>query len=152
MTPSRLRRTRRHRARRPAVGLVLALAFGLGCAACASAGDERDYVPRAHPDYLTIQELDARTHDNAFDAVQALRPHWIRQRGRVSLNNPRAGEVVIYMDGTRAGGLDFLRRLHVANVAGMQYFSASEATTRFGTGHAGGVIYVTTHLGLTADR
>jgi hypothetical protein len=44
----------------------------------------------------------------------------------------------------RHGGLDFLQTIRVEMVEQMEYLDASDATTRFGTGHGGGAIVVLT--------
>jgi hypothetical protein len=51
---------------------------------------------------------------------------------------------VLYVDGGRRGGVTDLRSLRPAEIAQMDYMSASDATTRFGTGHSGGAVLVTT--------
>jgi hypothetical protein len=44
----------------------------------------------------------------------------------------------------RQGGLQVLRGLPVADIEEMLYMSASEATTRYGTGHPNGLILIMT--------
>jgi hypothetical protein len=52
--------------------------------------------------------------------------------------------VVVYVDGQRYGGPTSLEQFRMGSFKEMRYYSASEATSRWGTGHAGGVIYLTT--------
>ena len=42
------------------------------------------------------------------------------------------------------GGVEELRSIRAEHVVEIRYMSASEATTRFGTGYTGGLILVTT--------
>ena len=45
------------------------------------------------------------------------------------------------------GELDVLRQLNTANIETMRYLSASDATTKYGTGFLGGAIEVDTRRG-----
>jgi hypothetical protein len=46
------------------------------------------------------------------------------------------------MDNVRLGTVDVLRRIDAALVEEVRYVNAKDATTRYGTGHAGPVIEV----------
>jgi outer membrane cobalamin receptor len=48
------------------------------------------------------------------------------------------------MDNTRVGNVEQLRQISVSSISAVRYFSASEAQTKWGSGHAGGVIEVLT--------
>ena len=78
----------------------------------------------------------------AYQVVARLRPEWLRRRGRVSLRDPTAGAVVVYLNGMRQGGASALDAIMAETVLEMEYLNGQEATTRFGTGHGGGVILV----------
>lgn len=95
-------------------------------------------------DVLLPDEIEAIAATTAYDAVSRLRPEWLRRRGQISLQDPSAGEVVVYLDGVRYGGPRSLETIRVEIVAHMEYLDASDATTRFGTGHGGGAILVRT--------
>jgi hypothetical protein len=88
-------------------------------------------------DVITQEEIAEVTAATAMDVVRRLRPAWLRVR-------TGGDEAVVYIDRTRRGGLELLRSLVVEVVLEMRYMSPSDATTRFGTGHRGGVILVTT--------
>jgi hypothetical protein len=47
----------------------------------------------------------------------------------------------------RMGGVGALRQVRVHNIATMRFMTPSDATTRFGTGHAGGAILILTRRG-----
>ena len=108
-----------------------ALAVGLaGCAGTGGAGvgggsanelSEADFTPDMQ--VLTL-----------YQAVQRLRPAWLRGRGGQS---PR-----VYVDGVMRGGLEELEALRVDQITGAERMSPSDATTRYGTDHGGGVIFV----------
>jgi hypothetical protein len=44
----------------------------------------------------------------------------------------------------RFGGIDSLSRIPSTNIESIQYMNATDATTRYGTGYAGGLIRVNT--------
>jgi hypothetical protein len=48
------------------------------------------------------------------------------------------------IDGSIRGELDELRSLNTDSIESMQFLSATDATTKYGTGYFGGVIEVTT--------
>jgi hypothetical protein len=50
--------------------------------------------------------------------------------------------VVVYMDDTRLGEVASLSTIPAGRVREIRYISASDATTRWGTGHSSGVIQV----------
>lgn len=119
----------------------------LGCGAGAGGTSDHGPVWTLGSNELTAAELAVRDYESAFDAVRALRPNWLRQRGRASLTRQAASQVVVYLDGTRVGGPDYLRQLRASDVAVMEYLNAADATNRYGTGHVGGAIVVRTHSG-----
>ena len=113
--------------------MVASFALALGLAGCAATGGAgmgggsanellaEDFTPDMQ--VLTL-----------YQAVQRLRPAWLRGRGG---QNPR-----VYVDGVMRGGLDELEALRVDQVQGAERMSPSDATTRYGTDHGGGVIFV----------
>jgi hypothetical protein len=121
---------------------VLLLAL-VGCASAPAAGGEAP--ARRQTNLITLEEIQQHAQaSDAFEVIRALRPNWLRTRGQQSLSDPTAGQVVVYLDGTRAGGPGFLRQIAVQNMQSAQYLNAGEATSRFGTGHTGGVILIVT--------
>ena len=129
----------------PAVFVVLGLVL---IGACSQAQPEGR--PTRDRNVLTAAELERVAVETAYDAIQRLRPDFLRPRGRLSLENPAASLPVVYLDDIRLGGPDALRTIRVADVHEIRYLSASDATTRYGTGHPGGVIAVITRKGNTS--
>jgi hypothetical protein len=130
-------------AQRPAALLALLLTLtGCGAASTRTAGTARD------PDIISIEELDGRNYASAFEAVQSLRPQWLRVRPPTSLNVSRAqaeaGELVIYVDNIRFGDVRSLQGLPVNQLESLERVEASDATQRWGTGHASGAIAIIT--------
>jgi hypothetical protein len=96
-------------------------------------------------DVLTTEDLIDTQATNVYDALRRLRPYWIRPRGE-----PRMGYsavVMVYVDRRRVGDVTVLRDMQPADVQEVRFYSASEATTLFGTGNEGGVVLVTLRHG-----
>ena len=54
----------------------------------------------------------------------------------------RASEPVVYVSWIRRGELRTLQNVNLDQVLRVEFIDALDATTRFGTGHSGGVIMV----------
>ena len=115
------------------------LALALVAAACATGGTAS---PGASRNVLTEAELAASGFDTAYEAVERSRPEWLRSRGATSLMHGTAEYVVVYVDHARFGEMSTLRNVRVTDIREIHYLTGPEATTRYGTGHAGGVIRV----------
>ena len=106
--------------------------------ACASSGQPDQARPRRDRNLITADELSGLTVSSAYEAVRRLRPAWLQARGRSPLP-------VIYRDNARWGSDPrSLENIRIDAVRQMRFLSASDATTRYGTGFAGGVILVVT--------
>ena len=92
---------------------------------------------------ITPEMLADQPVNNAYEAVQRLRPRWLIERGPSTLASA-GNPVVVYVDNQRLGNVDELRNLAIQLIAEIRYRDASDATTRYGTGHASGAIEVTT--------
>lgn len=119
--------------------------------ACSSPKSSVSGGPKPGPNLITADEIARVNVQNAYEAVQKLRPAMLRPRqiasfGQGGVKNGRtvAGEVLAYVDNTRLGDVEQLRQISVASISAVRYFSASEAQTKWGSGHAGGVIEVLT--------
>lgn len=121
--------------RHQAVGLLLLLAAIAGCGTTSGARS-------GSSDVLTRQEIQAAQASNAYELLQQLRPQFLRNRGALSIRDPTAGQVVVYMNDVHYGDVDSLRTIAIEEIDEIRYISAADATTRWGTGHAGGVIQV----------
>jgi outer membrane receptor for ferrienterochelin and colicin len=108
----------------------------------AGCGAARAGAP-ASGDVITADELGTVRVSTAYEIIERLRPAFLRGRGQVSLD-PTAQYPVVYVDGMRQGGPEILRRVAAQDVGEIRYIRARDATTRYGTGHTGGVIEVTT--------
>jgi hypothetical protein len=98
-------------------------------------------------DLLQRDEFEGSTATDAFSLVQQFRPNWLHNRGPLSLTDPSAGELKIYVDGFLFGDVSALHNIPVLDVQRLRYLSGPDATMRYGVGHGGGVIEVWTRRG-----
>lgn len=103
-------------------------------AGCASSGGGA--APPSSTD-LTSTELEELGTVSLHDAIQTLRPRWLRNRAPEQ-------DLVVVLDGIRQGGVRVLLNIPVSTVHRVRFLSASDATTLYGTGVWGGVIEVET--------
>jgi hypothetical protein len=116
------------------------IALILVFAACSSTGTTSSASPRSN--VIATDELAEVSHLNALEAVQRLRPVWLKVRGQPTFRAQMVG-VRIYVDGVRRGdNAGELRRIRVSDVGEMRFLSAREATIRYGTDHQEGAILV----------
>ncbi len=121
-----------------AVGLVL-LVTACGGTATSSDGPTR---PSMRRDVIRNAELSELTVTNAYDAILRLRPSWFRTRGQTTPTG--SSPIRVYVDGISGGDLERLRSFSLDRVREMRRISASDATTRWGTGHQQGAIELIT--------
>jgi hypothetical protein len=100
---------------------------------------------RRDPNVVTAEELADLTELSVFDALQRIRPSWVRSRGATSVMGGGDGLPVVMVNNVTHDSVDILRQLRSAEVTVMRYVSGVDATTRFGTGYVNGLIEVTTH-------
>ncbi len=108
--------------------MLLALAGGLSCA---STG-EGSTTSRGRGD-ITSEEIQATSVDDAMEVISLLRPQWMRGRS--------AGATIV-INGQRSTR-DRLATVPVGSIVRIEFMSAADATTRFGTGFFDGAIVVT---------
>jgi hypothetical protein len=119
--------------------LVLAMVAPLGCATPRSGTK-----PSSDRNLLLSGEIERTSAVNAYDAVRQRRPEWLRRRGRSSIQNATADVLVIYLDGARLGSPQTLRSIAAGSILEIRHLDGPDATTRFGTGHAGGALLIRT--------
>ncbi|MDX1674563.1 MAG: Plug domain-containing protein [Longimicrobiales bacterium] len=97
-------------------------------------------------DVLTQQQIQEVRATNAYEAVERLKAHWLRSTTPTSPLNQqrRTMRVMVYLDGQRVGYVDQLRRVEVAAIKYIQYYTPAEASARWGFGNGGGAILVVT--------
>jgi hypothetical protein len=118
--------------------LIVAL-FAAALSGCGAATN----TSRVSPNLITREQLAGLEAISAFDAIQRLRPTWLQSRGPTSLaGGPTLPRV--HINQSRTGSIDELRTIPVTEIELMEFKSASDATTEYGTGYPGGVIEVST--------
>jgi outer membrane cobalamin receptor len=119
--------------------VVLSLVTACGTsprAGSAGAGGDRNVI--------LSEEISQVDNATALDVVQRLRPHFLQRRGPTSIRAQESSYPVVYIDGLRRGDINELRQIPAGTIERIEYVSAADATTRWGTGHVAGVISVTT--------
>ncbi|MDH3271888.1 MAG: hypothetical protein OEN56_11170 [Gemmatimonadota bacterium] len=117
--------------------VVFAAALSLGLAGCASGGGGGSARPEgATSNRIVKAEFEGLGQISPLRAIERLRPRWLTTRGGDS--------PVLMIDGTRRSSMRDLESFQLADIDRMEYMSASDATTRFGTGFSGGAIMVFT--------
>lgn len=107
-------------------------------AACASSGGGGG-SGGGDRNLISTEELSELAGFNAYDAVQRLRPQWLRSRGGEVMDLPAT-----FVDGRHFGDISQLSAFSTADILAIRYLSASDATTLYGTGYPGGVIEIQT--------
>jgi hypothetical protein len=122
---------------------ILAVALALtGCGGFRAPSTAADSARNS--DDLTSEDL--ADYSTVMEAVQALRPIWLRQRTPLLLS-PRSGTeaaspVWVYWDGTRLGDPSHLSRITTSQVSRIVHYDARAASLRWGISHENGVIYL----------
>ena len=134
-------------------GLILALA---ACASGAGGGSGGG----GPADVITQEVIDQAALDSALDVIRRYRPRWLlptrspTASGIVPLvghpGMPQDGDALIVnevyptvvRDGIRLGEISSLATISPRTVASIRFLSATDASTRYGSGYDGGVIEV----------
>ncbi len=121
---------------------VLLLGALLIASACASAGTGAT-SGGGGPNTITRDQI-SPDDGNAYLIVRRLRPAWLRPRSQESITGQGPTFAQVFVDETQVGDVDYLYRISATQIDRIEYLSALDATTRFGTGYAGGLIIVRT--------
>lgn len=120
---------------------VLVVATMVLTMACSSASGARP-GSASQQRLITTQQIDAIHYSTAFEVIEALRPQWLRPRGRTSLNMRES--VKVYLDDSLLGEPDQLRNITTRSIGSIRYLDGNEATQRWGQDHGHGAIMVST--------
>jgi len=114
-------------------GLLLLL---LGCATSGESSSG------SSPDTLTQADLLETNAETLYEAIQQIRPRWLRARGANLAGRTLAQ---VFVDGSSRGDVTALRQIRVMDVTDVRFLSIIDAATRYGTLAAiGGAILVRT--------
>ncbi len=120
----------------------LSIAFFLlviGIAACSSTGTKAK-KGRYSRDLISAQDIKSHNTSNAYEIIQRLRPIWLQGRGRKTLLAGDASYPVVYLNSRKYGTLGSLSNFSANEIVEIRFYSAADATTKFGTNHPSGVI------------
>ena len=103
-------------------------------------------APRTGGMVITAEQIAKTNARDAYEAILRTRPQLLRGKGA---ENPTSGDdsgtlPAVYLNDVSFGSIGMLRQIPAASIAEIRFISASDATTRWGTGHAYGVINVLT--------
>lgn len=137
--------------RKLSLALVVLALTTAGCstpAAEPSTGATPSSAPAARrsgdPNRLTLAEIEATPGlTTAYDAVQRLRPNWLRVSGARAGD----GQIVVFQNTTRMGTVDALRQVSIEVVGSMRYLDTLDANNQLpvsGLGPVGGAIVIST--------
>ena len=136
------------RARVLMAAVLIAVSSGCSSSGSSSSATGAPRPPSRQQDVITAAEIAERAADasNALQVVQKLRPQMLTTRGRFSpADSSDAGaRPRVVVDGVAIGQVENLVNVNAISVMEIRYISATDATTRFGTGYVGGAILVTT--------
>lgn len=150
---------------RPVAALFVLLALG-ACSAPSSTADRQG--PARYT--LTAAELQGAGANNVYDAIQKLRPEFLRSRGTGTVSAvpspqtsrgpgggatalpPNSAQAIpvttpalrVYENDVLLENPNELKRIQTVNVIEVRFVPGPEAGVRYGTNHSGGVIFVKT--------
>ena len=126
--------------------VLAAMAVALTLACTTGGGSERRPAS-LNKDIILESEIVAigGGYPNALQVIEKLRPQMLRSRGTGSPTDAtgETSQPKVYVDNVAYGGVSTLTNLNAAQIREIQFFRSGDATTRWGTGHMGGVILVT---------
>ncbi len=112
------------------VAVVTALALSLVVGACASSGERSGGDSRL----LTAEELEASGASDVYEAVERLRPRWLRGRGGRSLDALET-DILVYFNDSRMGSPEeTLRSMSLDGISRIEYLDSARASALPGTG------------------
>lgn len=154
----------RPRARRPCelemkpMRWPVALTLGIALVAGSACATTRSNTPSMDPDLITQDQIARSKATNAYDVIATISPKMFTAHGAATTRGdqpPTPGRqalpVVVYVDNVKVGPIEDLKAIGKLDLREIRYLSPRAATDRWGEGHAGGVIYVTTVQGVGPD-
>ena len=114
--------------------------------ACSSANASLQTTPGSTRNVIGFEEIETRRTAGwtAWDLISSLRPNFLNSRGPTSLQRGVTTYPVVYLDGSRYGDIQTLKTISADSIRMVEYLSAGDATTRFGTDNASGAILLVT--------
>lgn len=85
-------------------------------------------APRARQDVITRAELDASNTSNLYEAIERLRPQWLRPRGGTNFSGSGGTSLVVYQGNTQLGEAEALRSVNIDFAEEVRFLDGSEAS------------------------
>jgi len=121
-----------HRLHTFAVSAVITTAAVLSAACASAAGPQHSSVPHSS-ELLTWTEMATEAHQNAYVAVERLRPLFLQPRPGAGDARGEPRTISVFIDGDFAGGLDVLRSIPVADVESIRRLQPTLAYATLGS-------------------
>jgi hypothetical protein len=115
--------------------------FVLLAAACSATGGSGG---GGSPNLITREQVELLPEGTAFTVIQRFRSGWLRPRTQATFGNSNPAYAEVFVDEMHYGDINSLSRISSNQIETIQYISATDATTRYGTGYMGGIIRVNT--------
>ncbi|MFQ5637560.1 MAG: hypothetical protein ACE5IR_06145 [bacterium] len=114
--------------------------FVIGIAACSSTTGAKAKKGQYSRNRISAEDIMSHSTSTAYEIIQRLRPIWLQGRGRKALLSEQASYPVVYVNGRKHGTLGSLSNFSAHEITEIRFYSAADATTKFGTNHPSGVI------------
>lgn len=108
--------------------------------ACASAPSTESRRGSGDADVITEAELATFGGQPVRNAIDKLRPQFLRTRGRSSITRAAEEGIVVYLGSMRMGRVEVLSQVPSSDLSSVRYLSAADASRRFGLDHTTGAI------------
>jgi hypothetical protein len=142
---------RGHRLYSALAALLTFSALAVGCSV--SSGERIGTLPSPGSDVVTGLDIKNIGGATALDGLRLIiRPPNMTGRAPATFRQRRGDPPVAYLDGVRLVDIRTLEQVHYTAVESIEFLDASTATIRYGTGHFGGALVVTTRKGRTPRR
>ena len=124
---------------------VAAIVFLTTACASGSTADTTGALTTRESNVITYGEMSQVPGiTTAWDAVQRLRPRFLRNSGPSTFGGGPDNRAIVRIDEVDSGAPEVLRTLAIQSVKEIRYYSAVDATSRFGGMHGRAVIHVIT--------
>jgi hypothetical protein len=117
--------------------LLLAMGTTWACVTTASQGSSGSGSDR---NLITRAQLESIPSLSAYEAVERYHRDWLRGRSGTVRSDTGRSYPQVFVDGRPYGAIEALHQFTADTIEKIQFISAPDATTRYGTGYPGGII------------
>ncbi|MGH7717540.1 MAG: hypothetical protein ACREON_01680 [Gemmatimonadaceae bacterium] len=129
---------------RPHVLLSALVLVPLASSVLASCASTPGPVRPESSTHISADEITTLNATTAYQIIQRTRAEFLHVRGPVSILTTASPAPIVYVDNVRYGTVSALRNISATDVMEIWFLSSRDATTKYGTGHMGGVIEIVT--------